>query len=173
LDANGNEIPFSYVDPGLAVESSPAMQTLALQVSEPYTSGPLTLVFDRLAVTVPVNADDIIFDIGDNPYNGPWEINQQIEVAGHSINIVSVNAITVDGIYPGFEFTIETDGAVDMPELTDKENETIGFGGGPRGKNLTVYVFYESGWPFGKNTFSLESLKIFLDGTWKATWTNP
>lgn len=173
LDSNDHEIPFSFVDPGPAVETYPEMQILALQASLPYPSGPVTLVVDRIGITVPVDADDIVFDIGDNPYNGPWEINQEIEVAGHTINIISVDAITVDGTYPGFEFTVQTDGAVDMPEIMDKVNPTIGFGGGPRGEYMTVFVTYEDGWPYGKNIFTLDSLKIYIDGKWEATWMNP
>ena len=166
LDADGREIPFEFVHPELTEFSNLPQSPLALQTSAPWPSGPLTLVIDQLRATVAVNAD-ISFDMGGSPFDGPWDIEQTIEVAGHSLTIQSVDAVTVDG-HPGFQVMMETDEAIEMPMLTDQENEIIGAFGGPAGSHLTAGVLYDAGWPsFDQVTLILESAAVRMDGHWE------
>jgi len=175
VDGYGVELPHVSIHPDLeAVYSEEEISQLdwfpmALQVQTAQQPTQLTLTMDGARVDLLLN-EDIVFDIGDNPYGGPWEINKEILVAGKSLTILTVDAVTIDN-HPGYDVLIETNGDFYMPELLDNHHPTLGGGGGPRGETVvSAFILYDDGWPFGENALTLASIRMILDGEWESSW---
>jgi hypothetical protein len=92
--------------------------------NEPFTA-PLTLTLPWVGANLPLESKpQFTFDSGANPQPGQeWQINQTIEVLGHSVKIISARYVTNDDLKDkdwmrfmpeelyGFEFTLEADSA--------------------------------------------------------------
>jgi len=88
-------------------------------------TAPLTLTLPWVGANLPLDSQpQFIFNPGTNPQPGQaWQINQTLEVLGHSIKIISARYVTRDDLKDkdwmrfmpedmyGFEFTLEADPA--------------------------------------------------------------
>ncbi len=175
LDTNGQEIPIEEVDPTYVDEPDPHQHPLTFKTMEPFALGPLTLVLEDALAEMPVDAS-FTFDVGPDPQPGDvWELNQEIDVAGNSLTILSVSVVVSPMGNLGYEFKVETAGALTGAYLVDQEHPVIGGGGGGGGdlpQNVDItQIFYQNELPYGQVTISIPSISLKLAGPWQVEWT--
>jgi len=170
--AEGYQLPFSMINPDLhpQMESpNPGEHLLAYQVDTGNYSLPVSLEIDGAIATIPLD-EEIQFDVGENPFAGPWTIGKKLNAAGHQVLIIEVDAVTINEL-PGYEVLFELDSRTFQPSLADPEHPVISAGGGPRGENrFATFLLYENGWPTGQISLHLDSVKIHLDSRWEKSW---
>ena len=176
VDANGQTIPTEDVPPSYIDEPDPHQHPLAFKAMGPFVPGPVTLMLDHVLAQLPVDAS-FTFDAGPEPLVGNiWELDHEIDAAGYSVTIVSVSAVSFDG-FLGYEFTVETTGAIESVRLVDPVNPTLGGGGGRGGgqsQNIHItQILYQGDLPSGPVTISIPSITIRLPGIWRVEWMPP
>ncbi len=175
LDTNGQEIPVEQVVHTYIDEPDPHKLPLTLKALKPFALGPLTLVLEDAFAEMPVDTS-FTFDVGTDPQPGDvWELNQEIDVAGNSLTILSVSAVVSDMGSLGYEFKVETAGALNGAYLVDREHPVMGGGGGGGGdlpKNVKItQIIYQNELPSGQVTISIPSISLKLAGPWQVEWT--
>jgi Tol biopolymer transport system component len=176
LDADGKPIPFEYADPDLSAVSDMHQQPLAIKALGPFSPGPITLMIETAHTELPVDAS-FSFDVGSNPQPGDtWELNRPLEVDGHTITVLSAQAIDSNG-HQGFEFWVDIGSDIESVRLIDPEHPPMGGGGGGGGGGgvaetvrMTQLLYGES-LPTGLVTIAVQSIALNLQGPWQATWT--
>jgi WD40 repeat protein len=169
-DANGKKVSYNYpLDVGNEVGTGWAAQFKAAGLVYPLTisfSGVVLLPADPGATA------QFTFDAGSNPQPGQaWTLNQDIQLAGHTLTLVSVTANS-QGDY-SFEF--HGDSKV-YGASVQIEGYTPNGGGGGGGGGLTNGTFFSSlsfaQLPTGVLTVTLSNLTLIGDSvTWQGQWS--
>ena len=163
-DAAGNKVHYSIpldVQNSLPPDNSGAY-VMAYQFNAAGVTFPLTIHYQGVLLSVnhPEAQASITFDAGANPQPGQeWQINQQVELAGHKITLVSVTAGT-RGSDAEYSFRIRTEEPGIGVNVSIEGYETIGGGGGGSGMAPTEYtnsLLYRS-LPTGNLTVVLSNL---------------
>jgi hypothetical protein len=169
-DASGKKVSYTYpLDVGNEVGAGWAAQFKAAGLVYPLTisfSGVILLPADPSATA------QFTFDAGSNPQPGQvWTLNQDIQLAGHTLTLVSVTANS-QGDY-SFEFHGD-------PKVYGASVQIEGYtpngGGGGGGGGLTDGTFYSSlsyaQLPTGVLTVTLSNLTLIGDSvTWQGQWS--
>ena len=177
-DATGKIISYSYpegVSEGInQVENGNSGSGWAAQFKAAGLTYPLTISFSGVLLSpVDPNAStEFTFDAGSDPQPGQeWVLNQDIQLAGHTLKLVSITA-TSGG---GYSFHFETG-----PEVFSASVQILGYapngggGGGPGGlTNGTFNVSLSYGQlPTGVLTVVLSNLTLIGDPvTWQGQWS--
>ncbi|HEY3344844.1 MAG TPA: hypothetical protein VGJ97_07945 [Anaerolineaceae bacterium] len=112
-DAAGKEVVYTRpqdILPERVLELKPSDQAFALQFSAPGVSFPLTFSIPgaTLYEADPQASVELAFEAGPEPLPGQtWELNQEIELAGHPFRLSSVRADSRNGY--SFEFEVNPD----------------------------------------------------------------
>jgi hypothetical protein len=182
LDAKGREVSFTIDQDAMNSftwergQTAIAIKTVPIQVT-----GPLTLVVDSIAVTVPVDAS-FTFDPGPDPKPGQvWELNQDIELGyGQSLRVLRARYPTppLENLpqQAGFTFEMQSETGVSSAALFDHAHPLSGFGGGGGESFSGIFnsgFFYPGDVPEGTITVNIESVSVNLPGHWEAVWTPP
>ncbi len=175
-DASGKIVSYTYprdvsldtVDPSLD-GSGWAMQFKAAGLGYP-----LTITFSGVNIRPadPEATAEFTFDAGANPQPGQeWTLNQDIQLAGHTLKLVSINADSRGG----YSFRFQVD-----PEVYSASVQIEGYtpngGGGGGGGGLTNGEFNVSlsyaQIPTGALTVTLSNLTLIGDTiTWQGQWS--
>jgi hypothetical protein len=175
-DATGQDV-FNTVpnDPSLQLPpSQPEAEPWAYQIGKTFTP-PLTITYTGQS-TFPADPNakaELEFDAGANPQVGQaWMLNQDFELAGHKIRLVSIQAVPQSG----FEFSFETsDPAVSSVsvEISGYIPDGGGGGGSPRltqGKWSEDLNYAEQ--PTGKLKVVVSDLMLYGENkTWQIQWS--
>ncbi len=175
-DATGQDV-FTTVpnDPSLQLPpSQPEAEPWAYQIGKTFTP-PLTITYTGQS-TFPADPNakaELEFDAGTNPQVGQaWVLNQDFELAGHKIRLVSIQVVPQSG----FEFSFETsDSAVSSVsvEISGYTPDGGGGGGSPRltqGKWSEDLNYAEQ--PTGKLKVVVSDLMLYGENkTWQVQWS--
>jgi hypothetical protein len=183
LDANGQEIPYTYdLDALSSMEWQPGKTSFALRTAPIQVAGPITLVLDSVVVTVAVPVDAAFtFDPGPDPQPGQvWELNKDIDVGyGHSIRILRATypkpPMENFPLQPGFSFDIQSTTGVMQAMLLDKDHPFAG-GGGGGGSFTGIFssgFSYAGEMPEGPITVHIESIGFNMPARLETSWTPP
>ncbi len=125
-DANGKTIDLNWLqDEKYRLPVDPRRGLMGHSMDDGSFTAPLTLTLPWVGANLPLESKpQFTFDPGTNPQPGQvWQINQTINVLGHSVKIISARYITRDDLKDqewmrfmpediyGFEFTLEADPA--------------------------------------------------------------
>ncbi|MCS6994197.1 MAG: DPP IV N-terminal domain-containing protein [Anaerolineales bacterium] len=128
---------------------------------------PLTLTWQGARVSTLPGSAEIIFDAGENPQPGQeWPLNQEIEISGRTVMLVSVSADSRNGYQFHFRAGSDVTGLqVELPGYTP-----IGGGGGGADGEFSVALTFET-LPKGKLRVVLSQLAVAgpLE-TWSLQW---
>jgi len=175
LDSEGRGILVEEVNPAYVDEPQTHQHPLTVRTLESFAPGPLILVLEEALVEMPVDTS-FTFDAGPNPQPGDvWELNQEIDVAGNSLTIVSVSVVDSHMGSLGYEFKVVIRDRVNGIYLVDQEHPVMGGGGGGGGdlpQNMQItQIFYQNELPSGQVTISIPSISLKLAGPWQVEWT--
>jgi WD40 repeat protein len=178
-DASGQEVFYTTPsDPNLLLPpSQPDAEPWVYQIGKTFTP-PLTLTYTG-RYTIPVDPTaqvKIEFDAGTNPQPGQeWVLNQDFEIAGHKVRLVSIQALAQSGY--GFSFE-SSDPAVQTVNvdisgyIPHGRSEPVGENAGPTpGKWSEDLLDYDE-LPTGKLKVVLSNLTLYGEPqTWQLQWS--
>jgi Tol biopolymer transport system component len=147
---------------------------MAYQFNASGVAFPITIHYRgvRISVPQPEASASFAFDAGDNPQPGQeWVLNQPIELAGHTLTLVSVDADSRGG----YSFHFKTDRVVNGVGVSIEGYQPNGGGGGGGGGmtngEINVSISYAI-LPTGKLTVVLSNLSEITDELeWTAQWS--
>jgi len=136
---------------------------------------PLSLEFQGVVIAPadPSASAQFEFDAGANPQPGQeWTLNQQMELAGHTVTLVSVSA---DG-RSGYSFKFEFGPEVYSVGVDIEGYPAAGGGGGGGGGGVTGGTFYTSldyvEMPTGRLTVNVSNAALITERlTWQGEWS--
>ena len=174
-DADGKKVAYTIpqdIHPG-GSGIGPNGAAWATQFKAAGLSYPLTITYPGVIILPadPNATTELTFDAGPDPQPGQeWELNQQIQLAGHTITLVSVSASSRGG----YSFRFQGD-----PQVNGLGVEIVGYtpnGGGGGGGGLTHGTFSRSisfsQIPTGQLTVLFSNLTLVGDSlTWQGHWT--
>ena len=174
-DASGKKIAYTYPqDVNDAVNQEGAGTGWAAQFKAAGLAYPLTISFSGVVLR-PADPDataEFTFDAGSNPQPGQvWDLNQKIQLAGHTLKLVSITADS----FSGYSFDFQVD-----PEVYSTSVQIMGYtpngGGGGGGGGLTNGKFNVSlsyaHIPTGVLTVTLSNLTLIgVPITWQGQWS--
>ncbi len=164
IDAAGNKVHYSIpldVQNSLPPDNTGAY-VMAYKFNAAGVTFPLTIHYQGVLISAnhPEAQVSINFDTGANPQPGQqWQINQQAELAGHKITLLSVTAGT-RGEYSGYNFYLKTEEEGIGVSISIEGYEAVGGGGGGGGMNPNEFsssLIYNSQ-PTGKLKVVLSNL---------------
>ena len=167
-DASGKKVAYIYPQ-----DVNPAGTGWAVQFKAAGLVYPLTISFSGVVLRPadPSATAEFTFDTGSNPQPGQvWTLNQDIQLAGHTLKLVSVTADSW-----GYSFNFKSD--LEVSSAGVKINGfTANGGGGGGGGGLTNGTFTSSlsysQRPTGVLTATLSDLTLIGDSiTWQGHWS--
>jgi hypothetical protein len=176
IDATGKEVPYTVpqdIEAGI-VDSTSGGFGLVFQFKAASLSYPLTITLSGVNISQadPNARAEFEFDAGSNPQPGQeWTLNREIQLAGHTIKLVS---ITADNRV-GYSFKFESD-----PKVNDATVDISGYtpngGGGGGGAGMTNGTFTVSlsyaELPKGMLKIAISNLTVVSDTiTWQGQWS--
>jgi hypothetical protein len=171
-DARGQDVFYTGPnDPSLQLPPSQrGAEPWAYQIGKTFAP-PLTITYTG-RYTIPADPTakaEYVFDAGTNPQPGQeWVVNQDFELAGHVVRLVSIQAVSESG----YEFSLESsDTSVCSVGVTIAGYAAQGGGGGgPPGKWSEGLDYAER--PKGKLDVVLSNLTLYGEfKTWQVQWT--
>jgi hypothetical protein len=176
-DASGKKVAYTTpqdVNPDTA-DASLGGTGWAMQFKAAGLVYPLTITFSGVNIRQadPSATAEFTFDAGPNPPGQEWTPNQEIQLAGHTLKLVSITAIPRPG--GGYSFKFQSD-----PEVYGADVQIVGYtpngAGGGGGGGLTNGTFNRSlsyaQIPTGVLTVSLSNLTVIGDPiTWDGQWS--
>ena len=183
LDAGGQPIPFEIADPDVSGQVGEQTYSWALRTNSKAYPGPWTLSAASMSVYQAVENEEAVLtiDFGENPLIGDtWELDQTIEVAGHSLRAVSasMNQDSRSG-YPVLELVFEAAdevlGIAVQDPLNQPENpgQPIGVSIPYREVDGVIASIPYYKMPAGEHQLHLVSIQYTVSGDWQATWMPP
>ena len=166
-DAGGKKVAYTY-----PADIARQVGQWAVQFSAADLSYPLTISYATIEVSPaqPAAAIEWVFDAGSDPQPGQkWDINQEFELAGHNLNLISIRADS----RAGYSFEFQSDPHVEGVSLQIAGYTAVGSGGGwgPEKGKFRVSLSYEQ-LPTGKLTVVFSELLIGSDAvTWQRPWS--
>lgn len=173
-DANGNDVPFEFVDPGVYPNANELRQYWAYKLTTTQIQAPLTLNF-VLTASIPADGGSFTFEPGANPQTGQrWDINQEVIVNGSPVRVLY-------GEYAGFDsgnflFAMQSDTNIVGATITDLNHPPMGGGGGGGGlPQVGVPFFTNFGYalpiPQGPLTLTFTDVTEIVPGDWTLEWS--
>lgn len=175
-DANGQKVAYSIpLDLQNSLPADPSgADVMVYQINASGVVFPVTIHYRGIAISVPQPdaQASLIFDAGEAPQAGQeWQLDQSVELAGHTITLVSVNADSRGG----YSFHFKTDPAVNGVGVSIEGFQPNGGGGGGGGGmtngEINVSISYAV-LPTGKLNVVLSSLsEVTEELEWTAQWS--
>ncbi len=171
-DASGKEVPYTYpmdVSPD-SPDPNAGGSGWAMQFKGRGLTFPLTITFTGVPVheADPTATAEFTFDAGSNPQPGQeWTINQDIELAGHTLKLISITADSRGGYSFRFQGDKVYGVGVQIAGFT-----AVGGGGGSSPEGLVNVSVAYAQMPTGVLTVILSHLTVTGDPlTWHGQWT--
>ena len=178
-DASGQEVFYTTPsDPNLLLPpSQPDALPWVYQIGKTFTP-PLTLTYTG-RYTIPADPTaqvKIEFDAGTNPQPGQeWVLNQDFEIAGHKVRLVSIQALAQSGYGFSFESSdpaVQTV-SVDIPGyIPHGRSEPVGGNAGLTPGTWSEELLDYDVLPKGKLNVVLSNLTLYGEAkTWQLQWS--
>jgi hypothetical protein len=174
-DASGKRVAYTYPqDVNQDVNQEPALTGWAVQFKAAGLVYPLTISFSGVNILPadPSATAEFTFDAGSNPQTGQvWNLNKEIQLAGHTMKLVSITADSRGG----YSFNFQVD-----PKVYGVGVQIMGYtpngGGGGGGGGLTNGKFNTSlsysKLPTGILTVTFSNLALIGDSLkWQGNWS--
>jgi WD40 repeat protein len=173
-DANGKKVRYTFPQDinQSSIGLDPSESYWYVQFKADGLAYPLTMTFSGYSIRQadPGATAEFTFDAGPNPQPGQkWTMNQDIQIAGHSLRLVS---IMVDS-RNGYQFSFRCDSDLVNADLEILGYQASGRGGGGSGANGTFdrQLSYEK-IPSGVLTVRISNLTVTGDSLiWKGQWS--
>jgi hypothetical protein len=143
----------------------------AYQIGKGFAA-PLTIRIEAVDAEFPA-AVTFALDVGPDPQPGQeWILNQELEVAGHTLTLMS--AVLNDGEREnGYEFFFRSNPEVSGVSVEDPTHPTVGgYGGGSLGE-FSAGLVYDGPVPTGRLTYRITHLTARHAGPWTLEWSPP
>lgn len=174
-DASGKKVAYTYPqDVNEAINQEPGGTGWAAQFKAAGLVYPLNINFSG-AILLPSDSDataQFTFDAGSNPQPGQvWDLNQQIQLDGHALTLVSITANS----QRSYSFNFQVDPKVYSVGVQIEGFTPIGGGGGgggglTNGKFSTSLVYAQL--PTGELTVDIFHMVLIGDSiTWQGQWS--
>lgn len=131
-DANGSKVAYTFpqdINEYQILDLDKGDQPFSIQIKATGVAFPLTIEVPGKIIT-PADPDataELTFDAGPNPQPGQeWTLNQQIELAGRTLTLVSITADSRNG----YSFRFETSGDIASLSVQIDGYTPLGGGGG-------------------------------------------
>ncbi|MFZ3071008.1 MAG: hypothetical protein WA110_07810 [Anaerolineaceae bacterium] len=173
VDASGKKVSYTYpLDVNEAVNQEPPLTGWAVQFKAGGLVYPLTISFSGVEILPadPNATAEFTFDSGSNPQPGQeWVPDQDIQIAGHTLKLVSITANSQEN----YSFKFEGDPEVEGANVQILGYTPIGGGGGGGLMNGTFSrSLTYSQLPTGLLTVTISNLTLIGDPlTWQGEWT--
>jgi len=153
-------------------EALPGIVPWAYEVLKGFTTPPLTLRVGAIDAEFPADVT-FQFDAGPAPEDGQeWALNQDFEVAGHTVTLVSA-VLHRDARQNGYEFFFRSAPEVGAISIQDDGHMPVGgYGGGTSGE-FSVGLVYDGPVPTGLLTYRITALTARIAGPWTLPWSPP
>jgi hypothetical protein len=170
-DAGGQPIPFEPASDLDLHSYEIGVFPWAYQIPNGFAP-PLTITLEAVEVQFPADLS-FEFDTGPDPQPGQeWVLNQDLEVAGHTVTLVSA-ILHEPARENGYELFFRSDPDVSNVTIEDPAHMPVGgYGGGGLGEFSTGFI-YEGSVPSGRLTFHISGLTARYPGPWTLTWSPP
>ncbi len=175
-DAGGKKVAYSIpldIQNSLPAEPSGA-DVMAYQFNASGVAFPVTIHYKgvRISVPRPDARASFTFDAGTNPQPGhEWQLNLPIELAGHTLTLVSVNADSRGGYSFHFKTDVNVNGVGVAIDGFEPNGGGGGGGGGMTNGEFNVSISY-SVLPTGTLTVVLSNLsEITGELEWTTQWS--
>jgi hypothetical protein len=172
-DASGQKVAYNIpLDIQNSLPADPnGADVMAYQFNASGVTFPVSILYRGIAIGVldPEAKASFIFDAGDNPQPGQqWMLNQSIELAGHTLTVVSVDADSRGG----YSFRFKSDANVNAVSVSiEGHTPNGGGGGGPVNGEFNISQSYAV-LPSGKLTIVLSGLsEVTEELEWTAQWS--
>lgn len=171
-DAEGKKVSYSFPNDVQPLDDSGFQGGLgwAMKIKGTGVKFPLTIRFSGVIISQvdPQASAEISIDVGNNPQpQQVWEVNQDVQLAGSTIRLVSVTSSRSDGysfrIDPGSDLT-------DLSVQIEGHQAIAGGGGGPLNQAFTKSLVY-SELPKGELTILFSNPRSASPAeTWQVEW---
>ena len=174
-DASGKRVVYTYPqDVNEAVNQEAAGTGWAVQFKAAGLVYPLTISFSGVVLQPadPTATAEFTFDAGSNPQPGQvWNPNQDIQLAGHTLTLVSITADSRDGYSFDFKCDPKVYGAKVQIVGTTPNGGGGGGGGGLTNGSFDASLSYAQ-LPTGVLTVTISDLVLIGDSiTWQGQWS--
>jgi hypothetical protein len=173
-DASGKKVAYTYPqDVNEAINQEPSGTGWAAQFKAAGLVYPLTINFFGVLL-LPSDPDATVqftFDAGSNPQPGQeWDLNQQIQLDGHALMLVSITADSQGDYSFNFQVDLQVYSvSVQIEGYTPNGGGGGGGGGLTNGKFNTSLAYAQL--PTGVLTVTLSNLVLIGDSvTWQGQW---
>ena len=172
-DAQGHKLAYTYPNEINAYELltlDPVDQPFSFQIQAAGVAFPLSIDIPGKIITPgdPGATAEMVFDAGENPQPGQeWQLDQEIELAGHTLKLVS---ITVDS-RNGYGFIFEAGPEIASLSVQIEGYTPVGGGGGYDGQGMINQSLSYAELPTGSLQIVLSDLMLASETQfWKAQW---
>jgi hypothetical protein len=172
-DASGQKVAYNIpLDIQNSLPADPnGADVMAYQFNASGVAFPVSIHYRGIAIGVlnPEATASFIFDAGENPQPGQqWMLNQSIDLAGHTLTVISVDADSRGG----YSFRFKSDANVNAVRVSiDGHTPNGGGGGGPVNGEFNVSQSYAVR-PTGQLTVVLSDLsEVTEELEWTTQWS--
>ncbi|HTX79689.1 MAG TPA: hypothetical protein VMC62_08475 [Longilinea sp.] len=175
-DANGAKVPYtiaSDAEPPYDANMGAGGFPWAYQIKGAGLAFPLKIQFSGVVISsiAPQATAEVTFDAGANPQPGQvWTLNQEVQLAGHTLRLISVTATGNDG----YSFHIDPGPELSGAAVEIKDHPANGGGGGGIPQNGLAYdtsLIYNPR-PSGPLTIVFSApVQIGDTQTWQGQWS--
>jgi len=167
----GQSWPFEIPDDLYQPVREPGQSAWAFRVPKGFDP-PLTITVTAVDASFPAQLT-FSFDAGPDPQpEQQWVLNDELEIAGYSVRLVSIIRHT-QARTNGYEFFFEADPGVTSVVIEDRDHAPVGgYGGGSPGE-FSVGIVYEGSVPSGRLTYHITGLSAQIPGQWRLSWSPP
>jgi hypothetical protein len=173
LDANGQKVAYWYpqdIDPYALLQLNQNDQPFSFQIKASGVTFPIAIEIPGRFITPadPNATAELTFDVEANPRPGQeWLLNQEIELAGHTLKLAS---ITTDASN-GYEFRFETGEEIAGLSVQIAGYTPIGGGGGSDGRGSITQSLSYAELPTGSLKIIFSNLMLASETQfWKGQW---
>lgn len=173
-DANGNKVAYTFpqdINEYQIIDLSQGDQPFSLQIKAAGVAFPLNIEIPGKIISPagPTASAELTFDAGPNPQPGQeWTLNQKIELAGHTLTLVSITADSRNG----YSFRFETDGGIAGLSVQIAGYTPIGGGGGGDYQSIVNQSLAFTEQPKGNLKIILSNLMLASETQfWQGQWS--
>ena len=175
-DANGQKVAYNIpLDLQNSLPADPSgADVMVYQINASGVVFPVTIHYRGIAISVPQPdaQASLIFDAGETPQAGQeWQINESVELAGHTLTLVKVYADSRGGYSFHFKTDVNVNGVGVAIEGYQPNGGGGGGGGGMTNGEINVSISYAA-LPTGKLNLVFSNLsEVTEELEWTAQWS--
>jgi hypothetical protein len=173
-DANGQQIPAERITPD--AEYNPSVyEPWAVQTSSKAYAAPWVISLSSVGLHVMTDVE-LQIDLGSEPQLGQvWDYDQEIEVAGHKVRLISVSLYQDQDGRIWLEFSFSENSGIYGIDLWDPDNLTERGSGKVYSDNQGVVIsaFTYDDIPTGVRDIHITGISYTQEDPWQISWNPP